>query len=41
MAEFEKLLRKLDGLAKSANTSCSEFTNILIALGFRIENCWP
>lgn len=39
MAEFEKLLRKLDDLAKSANTSCSEFTNILIALGFRIENC--
>lgn len=39
MAEFEKLLRKLDALTKSANTSCSEFTSILIELGFQIENC--
>lgn len=39
MAEFEKLIRKLDDLTKSANTSCSEFTNSLIALGFQIENC--
>lgn len=39
MTEFEKLIKKLDDLTKSANTSCSEFTNTLIALGFQIENC--
>lgn len=32
MTEFEKLLKKLDDLTKSANTSCSEFTNIQIVL---------
>lgn len=39
MLEFEKLLKKLDDLTKSANTSCKEFTNLLIDLGFQIENC--
>jgi len=39
MSEFEKLLKKLDDLTTSANASCKEFTNLLIALGFQIENC--
>ena len=39
MSEFGKLLKKLEALTGSTNTSCREFTNILIALGFQIENC--
>lgn len=39
MLEFEKLLKKLESFTTSANTSCIEFTNILIALGFQIESC--
>ena len=39
MTEFEKTFRKLGDLASSANTSCKEFTGVLEALGFNIENC--
>ena len=39
MSEFEKLIKKLGDLTTSANTTCIEFTNLLIALGFQIENC--
>lgn len=39
MSGFEKPLKKLEALSTSANTSCTEFTNLLIALGFQIENC--
>lgn len=39
MTEFEKFLKKLEDLTTSANVSCKEFTNLLIALGFQIENC--
>ena len=39
MSEFGKLLKKLEALTGSTNTSCREFSNILIALGFQIENC--
>lgn len=39
MHEFHKLLKKLEDLTTSANASCKEFTNLLIALGFQIENC--
>lgn len=39
MSEFEKLIKKLDDLTSSANTSCNEFINLLLALGFQIENC--
>lgn len=39
MPEFGKLLKKLEDLTTSANASCKEFTNLLIALGFQIENC--
>lgn len=39
MSKFEKLIKKLDELTGSANTSCNEFTNLLVALGFQIENC--
>ena len=39
MAEFEKLLKKLENLTTSTNACCKEFTNLLIALGFQIENC--
>lgn len=39
MAEFENLLRKLENLTNSANASCKEFTNLLTALGFLIEDC--
>ncbi len=39
MTEFENLLKKLEDLTTSANASCKEFTNLLIALGFQIENC--
>ncbi len=44
MTEFEKLIKKLDDLTSSANTSCSEFTNLLMALGFQMKipgKCWP
>lgn len=39
MPEYEKLITKLKKLTTSANASCSEFTNLLISLGFQIENC--
>lgn len=39
MSDFVKLLIKLEALTTSANASCKEFTNLLIALGFQIENC--
>lgn len=39
MTEFEKLFKKLEDLTTSANTSCSEFTNLLTAFGFLIEDC--
>ena len=39
MTEFEKLLKKLGDLTSSANTTCKEFTSVLEALGFQIENC--
>ena len=39
MPEFEKYMKKLEALTDSANTSCKELTNLLIDLGFNIENC--
>lgn len=39
MPAFEKLLKKIGNLTTSANASCKEFTNLLIALGFQIEDC--
>ncbi len=39
MQNFAKLLKKLDDLTTSANATCKEFTNLLLALGFQIENC--
>lgn len=39
MPEFQKLLKKLEALTTSGNTSCKKFTNVLEALGFQIDNC--
>jgi len=39
MLEFDELVKKLQDLTTSANASCKEFTYLLIALGFQIENC--
>lgn len=39
MANFEKLFNTLRNQTNSANTSCKEFTSLLIDLGFQIENC--
>lgn len=39
MTKFEKLQAKLGALTNSANTSCQEFTRILVDLGFQIEDC--
>lgn len=39
MSEFVKLLKRLEGLTTGANASCKEFTNLLLALDFQIENC--
>lgn len=39
MAKFEKLFKKLGNLTESANTSCKDFTRLLIDFGFEIEDC--
>ncbi len=39
MSKFEQLFKKLGDQTNSANTSCKEFTGVLVDLGFEIEDC--
>lgn len=39
MADFDRAYRELGNQATSENTSCREFTKVLVDLGFDLESC--
>lgn len=39
MANFDRLFANLESMASGANTSCSDFTTLLVRLGFVINDC--